>query len=83
MEIYIGAFLGIVFFIIPIFAYRLGVNDGLKIRDSKPLKPITKSLTSDSKASKNEEAATDFSMPQGLLNIMSYDGSDQSKRVNK
>ena len=50
MEIYIGAFLGICFSHWPIFCYRLGVNDGLKIRDSKPLEPISKGRISDSKA---------------------------------
>jgi hypothetical protein len=72
--------LGLCFFIVPIWAYRLGLKDGLNIKQDKPIETIgIKTPTVFQKAKTDE--ATD-KMMQGLNNIMSYDGNPQ-KEVKK
>jgi hypothetical protein len=70
--------LGLCFFILPLWAYRKGLQDGLNIKQDKPMEPI-KIPTPYQKVKTDE--STD-KMMQGLNNIMSYDGNPQ-KEVKK
>ncbi|MCT4545094.1 MAG: hypothetical protein N4A63_16310 [Vallitalea sp.] len=61
MELFIGAIIGLCFFIVPIWAYRKGLKDGLNIKTNKPLEPIrnpveiVQEVKEEKKLSKEEE----------------------------
>jgi hypothetical protein len=68
--------LGLCFFICPLWAYRLGLKDGLNIKQDKPIQSLPKIPTPFQKVKTDE--ATDKVM-QGIHNIMSYDGNPQEE----
>lgn len=70
--------LGLAFFIVPLWAYRRGLKDGLAINQGKSIEPIQNPVQAvtkhyEQKKGKGEEDK----MMQGLTNIMSYDGNPQ------
>jgi hypothetical protein len=79
MEYIIGAILGLCFFIVPIWAYRKGLNDGLKINGNKPLEPIKPIKSIKQQFDKHEPSPIEKLMSEGISNIMSYTGEPQKK----
>ena len=67
-----GIAFGLCFFILPLWAYRRGLKDGLDIRQGKPITPIQKPHIKPNKAS---DEVSKFI--EGLNNIMAYDGEPQ------
>jgi hypothetical protein len=67
-----GIVFGLCLFILPLWAYRKGVQDGLSIQQGKPIAPIQKPLT---KANKASDEVSKFI--EGINNIMAYDGETQ------
>jgi hypothetical protein len=67
-----GIAFGLCFFILPLWAYRKGVQDGLNIQQGKPITPIQKPLKTPNKAS---DEVSKFI--EGINNIMAYDGETQ------
>jgi hypothetical protein len=70
----LGALIGVCFFIVPLWAYRRGLKDGLAIKQDKPIEPIKTPVQSikkylDTKKSKEGEKEA----MQGIHNIMNYD----------
>ena len=74
MELIIGAILGLCFFILPMWAYRRGIKDGIALSKGKTIQPIqtpiqaVKKHTEAKKADKKQQEES-----QGLQNIMNYD----------
>jgi hypothetical protein len=66
--------LGLCFFLIPLWAYRQGLKDGLSIKQDKPIENLPKLTTPFQKAQTKVE---NDKLSEGLQNIMSYDGSSQ------
>ena len=79
MEIAIGTLIGLILFIIPMWSYRLGLKDGLKIKEGKPIEQIKKPFKMPFKEPKKE----DDLMMQGLQNIFSYDGTEQKVKEDE
>lgn len=71
----IGAVIGLSLFIVPMWAYRRGLQDGLAIKKDKPIEPIKAPIKTDYTKKKEDEAHD--KMLQGLQNIMQYDGTPQ------
>jgi hypothetical protein len=72
--------LGLCFFIVPVWAYRQGLKDGLNIKQDKPIEPLPRLTTPFQKA--QTDVATD-KMMEGLHNLMSYDGNPQKPKEDK
>lgn len=84
MQIAIGLFCGIVFFISTISAYCIGVKHGRCVKDDiqpvielNPVKVIKESVDK-KKAEKEEKEQSDLIL-EGLYNIHSYTGDPQGK----
>lgn len=79
-----GLTFGLCLFILPLWAYRKGLNDGLALNQGKPIEPIQNPITAivkhvEAVAEKKEIKANNDYVAQGVANLMSYDGNDQSK----
>ncbi|OMF38780.1 hypothetical protein BK133_00825 [Paenibacillus sp. FSL H8-0548] len=73
-----GIVFGLCLFIVPLWAYRRGLQDGLGIRRDKPIQPITPIIPKPfekAKASVEEDK-----MMQGMQNLMSYDPFQPPKK---
>lgn len=75
---YIGAILGLFFFIVPVWTYRKGLQDGLNIKKDKPIEPIKNPIQAiqEHKQAKKDQQEVDTFM-EGFNNLMSYDGTPQ------
>jgi hypothetical protein len=76
---YCDAILGLCFFMVPLWAYRKGLKDGLAInRGAGNIEPI-RSPIQIMKQQKEVKAAKiqQDKMLEGLQNLLSYDGSKQ------
>lgn len=74
----LSAVLGLCFFLIPLWAYRKGLKDGLAINKGKepePIKTPVRMVTEAREAKKNQEETDKIT--QGLMNILRYDGTPQ------
>lgn len=78
----IGAVLGLCFFIIPVWAYRKGLKDGLSVNSGKDIEPIRTpvAVIKDYKQAIENEKQTDILM-EGFSNLMAYDGEVPIKAV--
>jgi hypothetical protein len=72
--------LGLCFFLVPLWAYRQGLKDGLSIKQDKPMEPLPKLTTPFKKAQVKVE---NDKLSEGLQNIMSYDGTRQKEEDDK
>ncbi|MDD5486884.1 MAG: hypothetical protein PHW65_04960 [Dehalococcoidales bacterium] len=78
---FIGIAFGLCLFLIPLWAYRKGLKDGLSITQGKPVMPLLPNLNpakalQEHKQAKIDQAQQDLFM-QGLTNIMAFDGKAQ------
>lgn len=80
----IGIAFGLCLFVLPLWAYRRGLQDGLALNQGKSIEPIKNPVQAYTehreakKESKEAKAAEDL-ISQGLANLMSYDGTEQKK----
>jgi hypothetical protein len=70
-----GIAFGLVFFLIPLMAYRKGIQDGLDVGKGKSLEPIKGPIAAiqEHKEIKTTKAQED-KIAEGIANIFSYDG---------
>lgn len=80
VEIIVGALIGALFSMIPIWAYRKGLSDSFAIKEDKPIEPIKTpvSIISEVVRGKKDKQLQDEVM-KGLNNILNYDGSKQKE----
>lgn len=72
-----GIVFGLCLFLLPLWSYRKGLQDGLNIKSGE-LKPLIKNpvvAVKEYKEKKQEEQQVDH-MLEGLQNIMSYTGGE-------
>lgn len=69
--------LGLCFFIVPLWAYRLGLKDGLNIKHDKPIETIGIKVPNPFEKVKTDES--NDKMTEGINNIMNYDGNPQEE----
>lgn len=77
-----GVVFGLCLFILPLWAYRRGLKDGLSLNQGKPIEPIKSPVAvvqkhMDDRTQAKEAKAADDAMAQGMANLMAYDGSPQ------
>lgn len=72
---------GLGFFIVPLWAYRRGLKDGLAINQGKSIEPIKTpiQMIEQHKEQKKTQKQEDY-LAQGVSNIMSYVGDVQESR---
>ena len=72
MELITGAIIGLCFFIVPMWAYRRGIKDGIALIKGKAIQPIQTPIQA---VKKHTEAKADDKKQQeeGIQNIMNYD----------
>jgi hypothetical protein len=58
-------------FSLAFYAYRRGLQDGIGLSKGKEIKPLIHALT------KPQDTPTPDPITQGLMNILSYDGTEQ------
>jgi len=77
-ELIIGTIVGACIFIIPLWAYRKGLKDGLAIKQDKPIEPIKTpvQVVQQVQQERKEQQEADKFM-RGLQNLLSYDGTPQ------
>lgn len=68
-----GVIFGLGLFIVPLWSYRRGLQDGLAIREGKPVEPLNLPKLP---VTKKEETLPD-PVAEGIANIFSYDGTPQ------
>ncbi|OUS72987.1 hypothetical protein B1748_23550 [Paenibacillus sp. MY03] len=79
-----GVVFGLCLFILPLWAYRRGLKDGLALNQGKTIEPIAnpvqavQSHIQRSHESKETKAANAHMM-EGLANLMAYDGTPQKE----
>ncbi len=73
-----SAIFGLCFFIIPLWAYRKGLKDGLNVTQGRAIEPIKTplKLIEQHKEAKVTKAENDR-IAQGLANLFAYDGTPQ------
>lgn len=79
-----GLTFGLCLFILPLWAYRRGLKDGLALNQGKPIEPIQNPVTSfveyrEKQTEKKEVKQTNRAMEEGIANVMSYTGDSQEK----
>ena len=80
---YFVAVLGLLFFMVPIWAYRQGLKDGLAVREgAKTIEPILTPIeyVQQKKEAKKIKHESD-KVTEGWNNIMNFDGTPQAKGV--
>lgn len=76
----IGVTFGLCLFILPLWAYRRGLKDGLAIQQGKAPEPIKTPVAMYKQHTEVKEAKREQSkLSQGIHNLMSYDGSPQEE----
>lgn len=74
MELITGAFIGVCFFIVPIWTYRRGLNDGIAISKDKAIKPIQTPIQAVTKHIESKKAdKKQVEEIKGFEAIMNYD----------
>lgn len=79
-----GIVFGLCLFILPMWAYRLGVKDGLALNQGKtpetiknPVQAIVEHRERKTEKKQNKEA--EDALAEGLANLFAYDGTPQKK----
>jgi len=73
IEIIIGAIIGLCFFCIPMWCYRRGLQDGIKLNNKEPIQPIKMPVTviQDYKETKETKKKND-TFVEGFNNMMNF-----------
>lgn len=80
IELIIGALIGGCFFIVPLWAYRRGLKDGLAISNNRTIEPIkTPMQVIREEVQRTEDKKDTDQFIQGLNNLLSYDGVPQKE----
>jgi hypothetical protein len=84
----VGVVFGLCLFIIPLWAYRRGLKDGLALNQGKPVEPIKSPVQAynelkDTQTVKKEAKVANDALSVGLANLMAYDGSKQKEVKNE
>lgn len=79
-----GTVIGLCLFILPLWAYRRGLKDGLDLQQGKHIEPIqnpVQAITShvEKQHEKKQSKEKDDLFAQGLQNLLAYDGTPQRK----
>lgn len=77
-----GTVIGLCLFVLPMWAYRRGLKDGLAINQGKAIEPIQNPVQSvtqhiERKAAQKETKTANDHVSEGLANLLSYDGTAQ------
>lgn len=77
-----GITFGLCFFLLPLWAYRRGLKDGLALNQGKTIEPIQSPVGviqkhMDNRAQVKETKKSEDMLAEGLANLMAYDGSPQ------
>lgn len=78
-----GVTFGLCLFILPLWAYRRGLKDGLALNQGKkaiePIKSPVQAIAEhrERQVEKKETKAANDAVSIGLMNLMSYDGTPQ------
>lgn len=80
----LGIAYGLCLFILPLLAYRRGLQDGLNVQQGKPVEPLKTpvQVVKEYRQAKEEQKKTDVIL-EGLANILAYDGEPQAKGGEK
>ena len=83
-----GLTFGLCLFILPLWAYRRGLKDGLALNQGKPIEPIQNPVRAyteyrEQRAEKKEVKEANSAMMEGFNNIMGYTGDPQKKAGEK
>lgn len=76
-----GVVLGLCFFIVPVWAYRRGLKDGLGINQGKEIEPIRPSISTPFVQARDQHEMD--KMMEGFNNIMTYTGDPQKEVKNE
>jgi hypothetical protein len=84
LELIIGASIGALFSLVPLWAYRRGLKDQINIKDNKPIEPIKTpvAVIQEHREAQQTKEESDL-ITQGLLNILNYNGTPQKKEGEK
>lgn len=79
-----GIVFGLCLFILPLWAYRRGIRDGLELNQGKtpePIKSPVQAITEhrERKQEKKQNKEAEDALAEGLANLMSYNGDPQKK----
>ncbi|MFD0673932.1 hypothetical protein [Cohnella sp. GCM10027633] len=79
-----GIVFGLCLFILPLWAYRRGLRDGLALNQGKTPEPIKTPVEAiierrEARAEQKETKAANDAFAEGFANLMSFDGSPQKK----
>lgn len=79
-----GIVFGLCFFIVPVWAYRKGLKDGLAVSQGRAIEPIKNpvQVVQENRAARHTKAEQDR-FREGLNNLLSYDGSPQEVKKDK
>lgn len=80
----VGTIFGLCLFIVPVWAYRRGLQDGLALNQGKTPEPIKSPIQvvtehRDRQQEMKETKEANDKLSEGLTNLMAYDGSPQKK----
>jgi hypothetical protein len=82
-ELLIGIVTAVLFSCLFLWAYRRGLNDGLALKDNKPIEPIKTPVQVIHEATQAKEATVEErTQAQFMENLLRYSGEPQ-KEVNK
>lgn len=74
--------LGLSFFIVPVFFYRKGLQDGLNISQGKPIQQITNPITAVNNLINERKTKQDVNeFIEGFNNMMMYNGKPQEVKT--
>lgn len=76
-----GIVLGLCFFIVPVWAYRRGLKDGLGINQGKVIEPIRPSISTAFTQARDKHEMDKIT--EGITNILAYDGNPQKEVKNE
>lgn len=77
-----GVVIGLCLFILPLWAYRRGIKDGMELSKGNTLPQIDTPIEAIQKRVESHQQAKEAkdqqdSMTDGIMNILAYDGSPQ------
>jgi hypothetical protein len=79
-ELIIGIVAAVLFSCLFLWSYRRGLNDGLSLKDNKPIKSIKTPVQAFSEVKQAKEAKTEEDIQaQFVANLFNYDGSKQDE----
>ncbi len=70
----VSVIFGLGLFIVPLWAYRRGLQDGLALSKGRPIEPLKLPTI------QNPEKPIPDAVSEGIANIFAYDGTPQDER---